>query len=581
MYRWWQICIGLLVALGFASLLGTVFGSNERGTFGITFSTHRDVAPLSVVDTVASRSTAERAGIRPGDHLEFARTVENRVRLFVTVPGDSLTVVDGAKPIRLVAVADTSQTPIAFIAIIEIGRASFLIVGALVAWRRPKDPAARALAAFLTCFGVGITFDVAVFPWVWARLLLLMFVQTAFFVGAVAALAFACRFPSPAERGFRASVNRLIPVIAVVGAVLSVSAIALIFAAPLGAERVALLPFIASYISVIVATVVALVLGYRESQGSHRARARWALGTIAVGMSGLLAFLVLAATSSGTGALQYLTLSTLVIPFGLAYAILRHQMLDITFVINRAVVYTGVSVVIVGAFILFEWLLGHVVEQNSRTSLVLELCAALALGLSTRFIHARVDRFVDNLFFRERHAAEAAVRRFSREAGLITSVDDLLKKTVDVAQNNMRLDGAAFYVLRDGIYEPVCSTLPNACPVGENDYAVLEMRTWHVAVDPQSRESLLPGGVTFPMVVRGNLGGFLLCGEKTTHEALAPDERDVIGSLANSVGLALDSLRVRAIQRELNALASDVTLPQPLRARLAVFSPAISLDGAR
>jgi hypothetical protein len=97
--------------------------------------------------------------------------------------------------------------------------------------------------------------------------------------------------------------------------------------------------------------------------------------------------------------------------------ILRHRVLDIGVVINRAVVYTGVSIVVVGAFILFEWLLGHVVESNSRASTIIELLAALALGLSVRFIHARVDRYVDDLFFRVRHLAEAAIRRFAQETG--------------------------------------------------------------------------------------------------------------------------------------------------------------------
>jgi hypothetical protein len=575
MYRWFQVCIGLLCALGFASLLGAVFGSNDQGTFGITFST-RTGAPFSVVAAVAPHSAAERAGIRAGDRLDFVRDVRNRVSLFATAPGDELDVSDGSRHMRLIASADGSAPPIAFIAMIELARLSFLVVGVIVAWRRPQDRAARALAVFLTCFGVGITFDVVAFPAAWVRVALLMFVQTAFFVGTVAALAFACRFPSTPKRGFRAAVDRAIPAIGAVGVVLSVSAIGALLVAPLGLERVALFPFLASYVAAIVGTLLALILGYRESQGADRSRARWALGTIALGMSGLLVFLILAGAGAGSGAPQYLTLTTLVIPFGLAYAILRHQMLDITFVINRAIVYTAVSLVIVGAFILFEWVLGHVVEQNSRTSIVLELCVALVLGLSTRYIHVRVDRFVDNLFFRERHAAEAAVRRFSQEAGLITSVDDLVTKTVEVAQENMRLDGAAFFASSDGGYAALASTIPAAVTIGENDYAVLEMRAWHTPVQLAARRSALTGEIAFPMVVRGALVGFLLCGDKVTHEALAPDERDVLAGLASSAGVALDSLRVRAIQREISDLANDATIPSPLRAKLAAFSPTIS-----
>ena len=39
---------------------------------------------------------------------------------------------------------------------------------------------------------------------------------------------------------------------------------------------------------------------------------------------------------------------------------------------------------------------------------------ALALGLSMRFLHHRVDSFVDSVFFRKRHDNERALRRFAR-----------------------------------------------------------------------------------------------------------------------------------------------------------------------
>jgi hypothetical protein len=245
--------------------------------------------------------------------------------------------------------------------------------------------------------------------------------------------------------------------------------------------------------------------------------------------------------------------------------------LDIGFVVNRAVVYTCVSVVVVGAFILFEWLLGHVVETNSRASTILQLIAALALGLSVRFIHARVDRYVDDLFFRDRHLAEAAIRRFAHETGLITDEDVLVHRTAEVAQRNARLTGAAFYARLKNRYVPLHSSF-DATPqdLDENDAAILDMRTFHNPVDVHA-DSRVPGAAAFPMVVRGALAGFLACGEKTTHEALAPDEHDALRVLARDAGIALDSLRITRIEQELGYLTADGELPAALRMRLALL----------
>ncbi len=402
MQRWWQACIALLVIVGFASFLNGVFGHNQPGTFGFAFSDQPNVATSSVVTAVTPGSPAQRAGIHPEDRLRIAPTFANRVVLYATVPGDRIAVRDGTRAIVLVASASPSAPPAAFIAVVELARITFLAMAALIAWRRPEDAAARALAVFLVCFGIGITFDVAALPWMWTRFALLILVQTLFLVGALGALAFASRFPAISSRGIRGRIDRSMPAIAIGGVALSVLTAVLLFTVTVATRLDRLLvglPFILFYIGAIIGTFAALGEAYRTLSGADRVRARWALGTIALGLSGMLVFLVAAATGRGTATMQYFVLTTLVIPFGLAYAIFRHRMLDITFVINRAVVYTSVSVVIVGSFILFEWLLGLVVEQNSRASIVLQLLAALALGLSTRFIHGRVDEFVDNLFF--------------------------------------------------------------------------------------------------------------------------------------------------------------------------------------
>src|SRR6185312_6686551 len=101
--------------------------------------------------------------------------------------------------------------------------------------------------------------------------------------------------------------------------------------------------------------------------------------------------------------------------------------------------------------------------------------------------------------------------------------------------------------------------------VSENDYAVLDMRGYHKPVDLLQFETDVPGEYAFPMMVRGALAGFLACGAKLSREALAPDERDALAVLARDCGIALDSLRVHHIERELAdaraTLASLVATP--------------------
>ena len=113
----------------------------------------------------------------------------------VTEPGDIAIVQDGTRSITMHAVVAPGSSPLAAVIILDAAKLAFFAMALLVAWRKPDDPAARALALFLACFGFGLGFDLGLFAPLWQRLFVAMLVQTAFYAGAIAALAFACRFP--------------------------------------------------------------------------------------------------------------------------------------------------------------------------------------------------------------------------------------------------------------------------------------------------------------------------------------------------------------------------------------------------
>ncbi len=550
-----QGLIAALVLIGLVESVAAQLTPNDDGYFGMTLG-HYDPSG-TVVSAVTPGSPAAAAGIHAGDRIVIVPTSTNTIVMNqFTEPGDVGIIQDGARTISLRAAVAPSSTPLALVVIVYAAKFAFFAMAVLIAWRKPDDPAARALALFFACFGFGLAFDFGLFHPLWLRLFAGMLVQTAFYLGAIAALAFACRFPTQPERGFRATINRWIWPLAAFGVIVGEGVIVFGFLDPAATQSfhpLVPLPFLLSYIAVVVAIIAVFWNSYRSSTGSDRVRIRWVLLTFAFGFSGLVVYFAGVISHGNTGLLPYAAFTTFVIPFGLAYVMLRHRILDIGFVINRAVVYAGVSIIVVVTFIVFEWLVGHVVESNSRTSGILQLAAALVLGLSIRPIHNRVDQWVDDLFFSERHAAEAAVRRFAHEALLITEKRDLIGKTVEVAQRNMHLLGCAFYAARDGRYVPLESTFEVAPSVGENDYAVLGMRTWHTPVDLQNVDTQLPGELALPMTVRGKLAGFLLCGEKSSHEAFAPDEREALALLARDAGIALDSLRISALERAAGA----------------------------
>ena len=227
------------------------------------------------------------------------------------------------------------------------------------------------------------------------------------------------------------------------------------------------------------------------------------------------------------------------------YALLKRRVLDVEFVLSRTLVVATVSLIVVSAFVLLEWLLGHVLEGVSHaTGLVANAGLALLLGLSLNAMHKRVDALVDAVLFRKRHEDERALLDFSKEAAYVTEPDALLHQAIATIRRHTDARSAALLLDGNGVYSAVRSFGDGSVAINENDAAILALKMWHKPVDPHHYETELRGALAVPMIARGRLIGVLQLGERAGGEAYAPDEVEAISQFAHGIGSALDSLSI-------------------------------------
>lgn len=198
---------------------------------------------------------------------------------------------------------------------------------------------------------------------------------------------------------------------------------------------------------------------------------------------------------------------------------------------------------LVGTFVLIEWILtSWLSSANRTTNVAVSAAIALALGLSVRFIHARVDRFVDNVFFRKRHEDERALTLFAREAPYITDASVLLTRAEETLRRHTDASFARILLEDANAYGGV----------SENDPAIVRLRAGHEVLDLHKVDSKIEGELAYPMVARGRLVGVLVLGPRILAESYAPDESAAIAQLATSVGLAIDAFsNKRDMHREM------------------------------
>ncbi len=298
----------------------------------------------------------------------------------------------------------------------------------------------------------------------------------------------------------------------------------------------------------------ASVLSLRLAKPEDRARVGIVFAAIMIGGVGyaitMIAFSL--AKIPFTVFLIYTTLSIDLIPIAVTYAVLKHRVFDIEFVLNRTVVLGLTSAILLLMFAALEFFTERYLLTLTRVeSTVVDFAIALAVIVSARVVHARVDRAVDSILFRTRHAQELALVRFATTAQFYTSIEPLIRDTTDIVNQDALVDGSAVYLALDGTLTNAGSSWLSApATIEENDIACADMRAHQEPLDLHHLTTAFPGLRAYPMILAGRLVGVLCIGSRVGGEAIPPDIDRAVARIAEAISIAVSAIETDAIRME-------------------------------
>jgi hypothetical protein len=330
-------------------------------------------------------------------------------------------------------------------------------------------------------------------------------------------------------------------------------------------------------IAIAMLALGALLTSYALTKGSDRQRVTPVLLTFAFWVACSMATVVynaLYTSAIGTGTLFVLSaFAMLALAAAVAHGVIRHRVLDVSFVISRTLVYTVLTSIIVGAFVLVDFISSKMLEHFQIT-IAIEVLVALAFGTCLNRLHARIDRFVDSVLFRRRHLAEARLDRSARtlaHAETTPFIDEAL--TIE-ACDALALTSAAVF-RRDGgdVYERVLARGWGDSHVQEvptEDHLVVNLLAELQALDLSEirwPHHDVPHGIAHPLLaiplcVRHELLGFVLYGGHLGGEAIDPDEKRTLLRLSEAAAAAYEHVRAKALLAEADDLRNKNTLLQ-------------------
>lgn len=580
----WRFVLIALLAVSIPLYVLQVTLVPKTGDFGLSiyavpYTTNADGTRVPVLD-VEKESPAWQAGLRAGDTI--VTSGDNGGVLFWPLPGDGITVhYERGSQLKSASMVARSAPPVIFglPEYVRAGVVAFLLIFALLvivrAWNTEYGPLIATMLALLVVnpaadavpyFARSGAGELAVIGITWL----------AFIAGSAdsfVAFLLIDRLLDGHSRGVR-WITIVLGIDAGVCAALAPFVMAATLAGRCGLVLGQL--FQLAYMVVPLAgPVVALPFAYAASRGEDRARLAWlfwgyfpfSVGVLAVNLPNIVPQLVPLYANAELAINIGGRLLEISLPIALFYGLMLRRTVDIGFIVNRAAVYGLISIAVLTIFVTLEYLVGHFFFDSGRVaSLALQLGIALIIGVSIRYLHGLLDRFVDRIFFAKRHADEAALRRFAHEAEAFTSAERLLDRTLQTVREHCEARGVAIYLPGPQVAKAERTSSDQfPATVDLDDPLLVALRRWKEPVDTHDVTTVLPDGMGFPMVARGRLSGVLMCLSKRDGTAYAPDERGPLQEVAASVARALDSLSyertetLETIERSIEALRGTMS----------------------
>ena len=311
-------------------------------------------------------------------------------------------------------------------------------------------------------------------------------------------------------------------------------------------------------------TLLVLISGYRSAKHQERLRIRWVLWSTALLGITSIAYVVMN-DARHPYLFQGLVMAQGLSLVGYLYAVLRTRLIDVGFVIDRALVFGLLTALVFGTFSILEETL-HQFAVSNRFGWALQALAALILAVALSPLHRRLENWIEQAFFRAQRLALLALERFARECPYVEREAHLLEMAIERLQGQC---GTVALYERSATCYRRRATSDESWPaqVDADDPVFVALRATHEPVALAAQANRVgTEGIALPMTVAESLLGALVCRPRDG-EQFAPEVRAALANVAHHLGMALTGLRHREHARLLAEVAAGQIDPDTARQR--------------
>ena len=303
----------------------------------------------------------------------------------------------------------------------------------------------------------------------------------------------------------------------------------------------------------------------RTKDSNYRNRIKYLILAILVIFSGTLTNLTVLRTLPGDVAFN--VISALLI----TYAILRHQLMDISIVVRKSMLYSIPTLLIIASYYLVIYLTLWIFRSISGIQVYLiSIIVVIVIALIVQPLRDKTQFWIDRLFFREKYDVNLMLQRVSQTAAYFLDLDKLIEMILAEVKFTLHINRVFFFIrkqesgefvmiahngqnpsvnLKFGINHPIVQALSHL------DHALsihdLNIMPQFHALWGQEREILEEIGaeLLIPLKVEDELVGIFSVGPRISGDTYTEDDQRILITLANQTAVAIENARLYSAEQ--------------------------------
>lgn len=274
-------------------------------------------------------------------------------------------------------------------------------------------------------------------------------------------------------------------------------------------------------LATIIPCIVAVVLRFRRARGEERQQLKWfAYGTtLSILMLIVILIVIFSNTSSNPLTTIPFYLAVICIPISTGIAMLRYRLYEIDVLINRTLVYGGLTLLVVGIYVLVVGYLGALFRTSSN--LLISLVATALVAVLFQPMRVALQHGINRLFYGQRDEPYVLIERLGSRLEATLAPEAVLPTIVETVAQALKLP-----------------------------YAAIQLQQEDSLMTAASYGKLKGEPLALPLVSQRETVGKLLLAPRAPGEDFTPADVRLFGELSRQVSLAVHAVRLtRDLQR--------------------------------